>query len=172
MKRKLAGAAITMLVAGLAAGCGGDDKDTTTGAATTTAAATPTTAAEPTPPLTKAAFISRADAVCGAATKRVDAAGAKLQGTAKKPRRLTQAQITTFLKQTTVPSYERMLIDLRNLTPPLRDQRAIDTFVGSLSSAIDAIKANPDTYAKLTTANPFADANKRAKDYGMKVCGS
>ena len=168
MKRKLAGAAITMLVAGLAAGCGGDDKDSdANGAATTT-----TTAAGPTKPLTKAAYIARADTVCEAATTRIDAAGSKLQGSAKNPRKLTQAQIRTFLTQTTVPSYERMLAELRNLTPPKRDKRKIDSFVAELSTAIDAIKANPDTYAKLTTANPFANANQQAKAYGMKVCGS
>ena len=104
--------------------------------------------------------------------KRIDSAGSKLQGSAKKPRKLTQTQITAFLTQTTVPSYERMLAELRNLTPPERDKRTIDSFVGELSTAIDAIKGNPATYAKLTTANPFANANTQAKAYGMKVCGS
>jgi hypothetical protein len=166
MKHKLAGAAITMLVAGLAAGCGGgDDNDTTAGAATTT------TAAAPTKPLTKAEYIARADAACEAATKRIDAAGTKLQGSAKKPRKLTQAQIRAFLTQSTVPSYERMLSELRNLTPPTRDRPTIDSFVAELSTAIDALKSNPDTYAKLAT-NPFGNANTQAKAYGMKVCGS
>jgi hypothetical protein len=104
--------------------------------------------------------------------KRIDAAGTKLQGASKQPRKLSQAQITTFLLQSTVPSYERMLTELRHLTPPKTDEKAIDGFVASLASSIDAIKANPSSYAKLTTANPFADANKRAKSYGMKVCGS
>jgi hypothetical protein len=167
MKRKLAGAAITMLVAGFAAaGCGGDGKDTSATGATTASTTGPT------PPLTKAAFIARADATCEAAMKRIDAAGRELQGASTQPRKLSQAQITTFLLQSTVPSYERMLGELRDLTPPKRDEKAIDGFVASLASSIDAIKANPSSYAKLTTANPFADANKRAKSYGMKVCGS
>ena len=71
-----------------------------------------------------------------------------------------------------MPAYDRMIVGLRNLKPPKGDERRIEAFIASVSGAIDAVKANPRKYAKRTTADPFDDANKRAKTYGFKVCGS
>ena len=163
MKRKLAGAAITMLIAGLGAGCGADDKADTSATATSDA---------PTGPLTKAQFIERGDAICTTAADKIDADGAKLQTAVGKGRKLNQAQLVSFLTRSTVPAYERMVIDLRKLTPPKSDEETIDGFIAAVSGATDAVKASPQTYAKLTTKNPFAEANTRAKAYGFKVCGS
>jgi hypothetical protein len=161
MKRKLAGAMTTLLVAGLAAGCGGDDGKG--GAGATTGAGTG---------LTKAQFIERGDAICAAADKRIEAAGAKLRQSSKKDGTLPVTQVVRFLTRTTMPTYDRMLISLRNLAAPKADEQKVDAFVASVAGAIDAVKANPRKYAKRTTADPFDDANERAKAYGFKVCGS
>jgi hypothetical protein len=160
MKRKLAGAAITMLVAGLAAGCGGDG-----GGATTTAAGGA--------PLTKAQFIARADAICLATVARIRSGAAGMRAEEAKSRRLPPTdQIARFLKDTSLPAYDEMLDKLRDLTPPKRDEKAIDAFVGSLAGAIDTAKADPAKYATPSARDPFDDANARAKRYGMKACGS
>jgi hypothetical protein len=167
MTRKLAGAAIAMLLAGLAAGCGGDDGGGAgTGAAGTTTTTTAGGAA------TKARFVERADAVCETAAKRLNAAGAKLRPTSKDTPKLSEAQVTRFLTQHTVPSYERMLLGLRDLTPPQRDEKRFDEYLASISRAIEALKAKPGTFARLEGKNPFTDANNRAKAIGFKVCGS
>jgi hypothetical protein len=167
MKRKLAGVAITMLLAGLAAGCGGDDGDDA-GATVTTSGAGVTGDG----PLTKAEFIERADAICSVAETRIEAAAAKLRTASQSSGTLKESAVVKFLRDSTLPAYDRMLIGLRGLTPPAGDEDEIDPFVASLSGALDAVKADTKKYAKRTTADPFDDANKRAQDYGMKVCGS
>jgi hypothetical protein len=162
MKRKLAGAATTMLVAGLAAGCGGGD---TTATATTTSA----TGA----PLTKAELIVRADEICMATVERIRSGAARLRSTEVRSRKLAPAdQIATFLKETSLPAYDDMLGRLRDLTPPKRDEKAIDAWIGALAGAIDTAKAHPARYATPSAADPFDEANVRARRYGMKACGS
>ncbi len=168
MRRKLAGAVITMLVAGLVAGCGGDGDGDSGGE--DDAAATTTTASGGT--LTKSAYVERADAICATAAKRLNAAGAKLRPKNGEAPKLTRGQIARFLTQNTVPSYERLLSGLRDLTPPQRDKAKVDAYLASIRRGIDAIKTKPEAYARLDAANPFTDANKRAKAYGFKVCGS
>ncbi|MEY2515269.1 MAG: hypothetical protein QOJ89_2627 [bacterium] len=163
MKRKLAGAAVTMLVAGLAGGCGGGDA---------TATATTTTAAGGAP-LTKAELIVRADEICMATVQRIRSAAARIRSVEARSRRLAPAdQIATFLKDTSLPVYDDMLGRLRDLTPPKRDEQAIDAWIGSLAGAIDTAKADPARYAKPSADDPFDDANARAKRYGMKECAS
>jgi len=164
MKRKLAGAAITMLLAGLAAGCGGGSDDDAS-----TSSSGNVTSDEP---LTKAEYIERADAICSVADARIDAAAAKLRAASKDTGTLKRSAVVKFLRDSTLPAYDRMLIGLRDLTPPTGDEAKIDPFIASLSGALDAVKANTEKYAKRTAADPFDAANKRAQDYGMKVCGT
>jgi hypothetical protein len=163
MKRRITGAMTTLLFAGLVAGCGGDgDKDGASGGTGTGAAAG----------LSKAQFIERGDAICAAADKRIDAAATKLRQSSKKSGTLPTTQVVRFLTRSSMPAYDRMVIGLRKLSPPKSDEQRIDAFVASVAGAIDAVKANPQKYAKRTTADPFDDANKRAQAYGFEVCGS
>jgi len=159
MTRKLLCAAAALACAGAAAGCGGGDDDDP--AKTTT-----------TPPLTKARFIDRADKICQASTAQLKAAGVKLTAAAKQTGRLPQEQVVTFLQDTSVPIYERMLERLRALRPPPDDAADLDGYLASLAKGIDAVKADPTTYAKTTAPDPFEDSNARARRYGLEVCGS
>lgn len=157
--RHLAG----LLVLGAAlAGCGGDDD----GAATTTRAA-PAGAA-----LTKDRYIAEADKVCAAAKKRIDDGAAALRASAEKTGTLPVSKVASFLTKTSLPAYDAMLEDLRALRPPKQDEKTIDGLVASLAGAIDTAKSDPVKYSRNTAPDPFDDANKRALDYGMKVCGS
>ena len=160
MKRKLAGAAVTMLVAALAAGCGsgGDNAAKTT----TTSGA----------PLTKAEFIAAADKLCTANTQRIEKAAAKLRAAAQKTGTLKVPDVATFLIKSSLPAYDDLLDKLRNLTPPTADQKTIDGLIASLAGAIDTAKADPNKYARNGAPDPFDDANARATKYGLKVCGS
>ena len=81
-------------------------------------------------------------------------------------------QVTKFLTKTSLPAYEAMLADLRALTPPKDDEKTIDGLIAALAGAIDTAKADPVKYSKNGAPDPFDDANERAIDYGMKVCGS
>src|SRR5436190_9985655 len=162
MKRKRVGAAVTTLVAALAvAGCGGSDGGDKTVATTTS-----------TGPLTKAEFIAAADKACKTATDKIEVAAAKLRAAAKKTGTLPVSQVSKFLTQTSLPAYDAMLDELRALAPPKRDEKTIDGLIAAIAGAIDTTKADPVKYSKNAAADPFTDANKRALDYGMKVCGS
>lgn len=160
MKRKLAGAAITMLLAGLAAGCGSDDGED----ANTTPAA---------PALSKADFIASADAICTAKDEQIEPAAARLRDAGRRAGgRLAVPLVEQFLEKTSLPAYETMLGKLRALTPPKGDEKTIDGYVAALANAIDTVRADTETYAKNGAPDPFDGANDRARDYGMKVCGA
>jgi hypothetical protein len=161
MTRKLAGAVATLLlVAALAvAGCGGGNDN----------ASTSTT---PGAELTKAQYIAAADKVCKATTDKINAAATKLRESANKTGTIAIPRVTKFLTETSLPSYEAMLAQLRTLTPPKQDEKAIDGLIAALAGAIDTAKADPTKYSKNDAPDPFDDANSRAIDYGMKVCGS
>lgn len=161
MKRKLAGAAIAMLVAGLAAGCGGDDKGK---AATTTNGSGP--------PLSKTEFVARADAICTKTASTIKVAAAKLRKAGAKSGTLRKTQVAKFFTDSSLPAYERQLAGLRDLTPPSGDEQVIDAQISALAGAIDKVKADPIVYASRTAVDPFAEFNTRAPRYGMKVCGS
>lgn len=159
MKRRLATAVITILAAGVASGCGGsgDGRDGGDG-----------DAAAP----TKAQFIARADAICAATETRIKASAAKLRKDSEQSGTLPKQRVAKFFKESSLPAYERMLAQLRDLTPPKGDEKDVNGFVGALAAAIDAVKANPIRYASRTVPDPFTDANQRALAYGMKECGS
>jgi hypothetical protein len=165
MKRKAAGAVLTMLVAALVAGCGGDDAKQDTGSTTTATVAA-------TAPLSKAEYISRANTICRATREKLAAEGAKFRTAATKTATLPPpAKIREFVTKVSLPGYERMLEQMRELTPPQRDKRTIVAYVVSLSNAIKTVKANVPKYAQADAVDPFDDANARAVSYGMKDCG-
>jgi hypothetical protein len=166
MKRKLTAAVLTMLAAGLAAGCGGDGK----GTATTGGGATTGTGGGAPP--TKAEFVAAADRICAATDAKIEAAAAKLRASATKSGTIPVPQVTRFLTKTSLPAYDELLDKLHTLVPPKGDEKAIDGLVAALAGAIDTAKADPVKYSKNGTPDPFDDANARAQRYGMKVCGS
>lgn len=113
--------------------------------------------------LTKSAFIKQADAICTKGNKSIDAAGAKLGQNPSK------SQIEQFTNATLVPSLQSQLDEIRNLTPPSGDEDTVTAFLDSADEATSKIKADPSLLTG--SANPFADANKKATAYGLKVCG-
>jgi hypothetical protein len=152
--------AMTLLALTAVAGCGGDgDK----------AATTPSNGGAP---LTKAQFIAAADKVCKATTDRIATAATDLRESAEKTGTIPVSRVASFLTKTSLPAYDAMLKDLRALTPPEDDEKTIDGLIAALAGAIDTAKSDPVKYSKNDTPDPFDDANKRAIDYGMKVCGS
>lgn len=154
-------AAVTTLFALAVAGCGGDgDKATATNPASRTG------------PLTKAQYIAAADRVCKATTDKIATAATKLRESAEKTGTLPVRQVTTFLTKTSLPAYDAMLDDLRELAPPEDDEKTIDGLIAALAGAIDTAKSDPVKYSKSSSPDPFDNANKRAISYGMKVCGS
>jgi hypothetical protein len=154
MKRTLATAAV--LLASVAAGCGDDDKGSS----------------GDDKPVTKAAFITSADAICTKTDAEITKAAATLRKKSQKDGTLPKQDVVNFFKGTSLPTYDDLVRQLGALKPPKGDEAKIDGLLATLASAIDTVKAAPEKYVSRTVEDPFADFNTRAKAYGMKVCGS
>lgn len=158
-----AGAVAWMLVAVLAvAGCGSGGDDRGKNVAQTTA----------TGPLTKKQFIAAADRLCRATSKKIATAATNLRESARTTKTIPVQDVSRFLTQTSLPAYDDLLDDLRELRPPAGDEQEIDRLIASIAGAIDTAKADPVKYSKNGSPDPFDDANSRAMTYGMKDCGS
>jgi hypothetical protein len=154
MKRKLAAAAV--LLACVAAGCGDEGNG----------------AEDDDKPVTKAAFVTSADAMCTKTDAEITKAATKLREKSQKSGTLPKQDVVNFFKGTSLPAYDDLVRQLGALTPPKGDQAKVDGLLLTLSSAIDTVKADPEKFVSRTAEDPFADFNKRAKAYGMKVCGA
>ena len=154
MKRKLVAAAV--LLACVTTGCGDDDKGSS----------------DDDKPVTKAAFITSADAICTKTNAEINEAAATLRKKSEKDGTLPKQDVVNFFKGTSVPAYNDLVRQLGALKPPPGDQAKIDGLLATLASAIDTVKADPEKYVNRRVEDPFGDFNARAKAYGMKVCGS
>jgi hypothetical protein len=154
MKRTLAAAAV--LLACVAAGCGDDDKGSP----------------DDDKPVTKAAFITSADALCTKTNAEITKAAAKLRKKSQKDGTLPKRDVVNFFSGTSLPAYDDLVRQLGALTPPKGDEAKIDGLLATLASAIDTVKDDPEKFASTAAKDPFADFNTRARAYGMKVCGS
>jgi hypothetical protein len=83
--------------------------------------------------------------------------------------------------QQVVPIIDQQLDDIRAFTPPAGDEQLIDTLLDDQEAAIaefaDLMKAaaggDQAALEALDSSNedPFDDINRRARDYGLTVCG-
>jgi Flp pilus assembly protein TadD len=140
-----------LLCAGLAlviAGCGGDDESSSSTS------------------MTKDEFIAQADAICQAGKDALDAAGQQL---GQNP---TDEQLRQAITDTVIPTLEGEFDDIEALTPPAGDEDEVAAIIAAGRSGIDEAKDNPDRLFAAGQDSPFADANRLAQDYGLKVCGS
>jgi hypothetical protein len=149
---RLAAIAIAMLtIAALGvAGCGSSSKSKSKSKTTTA------------PAITKAAFVSKANAICTKGNKVTNAAGAKL---GKHP---TKAQLTAYAKTVAVPSIQLQISAVKALGAPSGDEATVNKMVTLAQADLNKLKSNP---ALLTgKIDQFADFAKIAHPYGLKAC--
>jgi hypothetical protein len=113
----------------------------------------------------KADYIVKADAICKTGN---DAINAGVKSLGQSP---SEADVTTFLTGTVVPNIEGQLTKLRALDQPKDDKDTINAIYDALEADIGKAKSDPATLNASGSTSPFADANAKAKAYGMKVCG-
>ena len=140
--KKLAILSLVLAVPLLAAGCGGGGDDN----------------------LSKSEFVSQGNAICKKGNQQLNAAGKAL---GKHP---TKAQLNSFVTASVIPNIQRQVDQLRALDEPSADQDQVNAILDEADAALAKVKADPS----LLTGNsdPFAKANKKAKAYGLTVCGS
>jgi hypothetical protein len=138
---------LAVVVVAVVAGCGSSNDNGTT-----------------TTSLTKAQWIAKADAICKTSNQAINQAGQQQFGKQQKP---SQADEQKFVTDTVIPNVQKQLDDIKALGFPDDQASAI---LDSAQSALDRGKQNPT----LLTQNDqlFAQTNKMATAYGLKVCGS
>lgn len=129
----------------IVSGCGGGDDDKTS--------------------ISKADFIEQADAICAAGDVEIEAAADALGDDP------TQEQIEAFAVDTLVPSVQGQHDAIDALGAPEGDEDAISAMLDALQGSIDTVEADPSTI-NAEGADPFADANQMAQDYGLTDCGT
>lgn len=80
------------------------------------------------------------------------------------------------------PTWNESIDDIRALEPPSGDEDTINAMLDDLESAIDDFVATADAAADGDeaarermddeTEDPMADVNRRAREYGLTICGS
>jgi len=121
---------------------------------------------------TKADYIKTADAVC----KKASDAGEQATNTAVSALGTdspTPEQLSTVVTSVVLPQLDTQLAALRALEKPKDDADEIDAIYAALEKGIAAGKADPTTLASDSGgANPFDEANEKAKAFGLKECGA
>ncbi len=145
--------AAIVIVLPVAAGCGSSSKKS---------------AAHP-PPLTKAEFLAKGNAICKRGNQQINKAAQKMFP--KKNARPTEAQQKKFATETVIPSVQSQINGVKALGAPKGDEAKVKAIVSSAQAALDKAKKNPLLLTS-NTHDPFAKADKLSKAYGLTVCGS
>jgi hypothetical protein len=146
----------------LAAGCGGDDSAPTT----TIQGATGKQGATA---LSKTAFISQADAVCGEANAALSALDSGTAGNDPKLQATQELQITRTELQS-----------LQSLNPPDGNRSALERFLTALQDQVAALgdkktavdQGGDTSSAEAEASSALTSAQTAAQDYGFKDCAN
>lgn len=145
------------LAAGLlAAGCGSDDNSDKQSFGTSVGSAS-------TASLSKADFVTQANAVCKTANQELDQAG---QALGQNP---TPEELDSFVTDNVTPTIQTELDAIRALGAPAGDEQTVNAILAAADSGLQRLQADPSL---LTTGDPFGEANQLADDYGLTVCGT
>lgn len=140
-------------IAAIVAGCGSSDDESSS--------------------LTKAQFIAQADAICKKGNAEIESeveAFAEENGIEEneEPSKAQQAEVSETIL---APNIENQSEEIRDLEAPSGDEDEVSAMLDSLDEGVEAVEANPEAPFESNQPNPFGQANKLAKEYGLKVCG-
>ncbi len=140
--------------AAFAAGCGGSD-----GGDDSTAS------------ITRSEFLARGNAICKKGNQEIDAdfeAFAK-ENNLKQNQNLTDAQATEASNTILIPNVQDQVDKIGALGAPEGQEAEVDAILASAQKGIDELTADP-TLIVQDGADPFAEANKLSKEYGLVAC--
>jgi hypothetical protein len=151
---------IALGLALLGAGCGSSKKDSSTTSASKSGSAS----------ISKKDFLKKGNAICKAGNKQINAQGKKLFGGLKgKP---STSQMTRFTKKVLIPSVQQQVDKIRALGAPKGDEAKVKAIVDAAQQGVEKGKQDPLALAQAKGGGPLTKANKLARQYGLKVCGS
>jgi hypothetical protein len=157
-KRAIALLAAAVVLASIAAGCGGSEDGTTD---TSTA-----------PALTKAEFIKQANGICGRTNKQFEDEFERFaeKETTSQSQELSNAQFREAAETLFIPIVGQQLKEVRALGAPQGDEQQVDKILSSAEKALQEARQDP-TILFVEGDGPFAEANKLAGAYGLDKCG-
>ncbi len=146
----------------LAAGCGSDDDDDSSSDSTEATSS----AAAPSESLTKTEFLTQGNAICAEGDKTIDQAFSSLGNNP------TDEQATQVITTTVVPAVQTEIDGLKALGAPSGDEAQVTAVLDAAQTANDALKADPTVILNQGSSgsDPFAEANRLAKEYGLTEC--
>lgn len=154
--RLIAALALVLALAGLVAGCGGSSSDSTSGEAA----------------ISKAAFVKQANAICqksNAETEKEFEAFAKKEGISEKEEPSKEVQ-ERLVEEIAVPGISKQLGEIRALGfPEGKDGEEAEEIVESAEGNLEEAEEDATVFFN---GEPFAETNKKARAYGLTVCGS
>ena len=153
-KRLLLSLVAVLVLALVAVGCGSDKKESS----------------KSKPAITKAEFLRKGNAICTAGNKQIDAKGKKFfAGQKSKP---SEAQLKKFATEVLIPNVQQQVDGIRALGSPPGDKAKVKAILDAADQGLAKSKQDPAAIASEGSQDPFARANKLAREYGLKVCGS
>ncbi len=151
MKLLKAGACSILLVVALGvAGCGSDDSSSGDSSSDS---------------ITKADFVAQANAICAESNAKIEAAENEAFSGGQQP---TEADIESFVTGTLIPEVEQQVSDIEALDVPEDEVEQVNAILDAAQEGLDEAKADPASLAG--NADPFAQANRLASDYGLTEC--
>lgn len=154
--RRMAAFAACAAIAAGAAGCGGsDDSSSDTGDTTATES------------ITKAEWITQADAICKAGDEAISQAGDDSGLDANS----STDDIAAFYTDTVLPNISDQRDQIEALPVPAGEEDAIGSLTDALDQAISDAESDPTALAN-GDGSSFDDVNQQAQDYGLSDCGN
>jgi hypothetical protein len=138
--------AAAVALAGIAAGCGDDNNDSTTSAAET---------------ISKADFVAKANQICKQGNADIDQAGKQL------PHNLNEAQLEDFASSTLVPKVQSQIDGVKALGAPAGEEAQVNKLLATVQADLDQLKADP---SKIKDDHLFDDSDQQAKALGLNEC--
>jgi len=120
------------------------------------------------PPLTKAGFIKKGDAICEKVPNRYQARLKSLPKNQKS--KSPQAAKEEEGLKAAVPPLRTATTELEELSAPTGDEQQAEAIVAALEKGADGIEASPGSELS-GPKPPMAKFQKLTKKYGLKACG-
>jgi hypothetical protein len=153
MTRKgIATAAVAAIAVIGVVGCGGGSDDSSSSTSSTA--------------LSKDEFVKQANEICAKGNDQIDSAASKtFSGGQPSPQEAQQ-----FVTDTVIPGIQGEIDDIRALGAPAGDEDQVNAILGAAQQGVDAAKQDPSILEGSQASDPFAQADKLAKDYGLTDC--
>ena len=120
--------------------------------------------------LSKSDYLAQAKTVCQKGNRDLKSASDDVMAKVPPGSKLSDAQITDFVRNTVIPTIRDQVKQLRAIPPPKGEKAHVKAIYDELDKGLDALQKDPK---KLSDgSNVFAAADALAQKYGISVCST